>query len=205
MYIKKNILTHNDCYLAGKTITPRGIVVHSTGCNQKKVAVFLKNWNKSGVSVCVHGFIGVLVERNVFRNSKVREKAEVLINYPYAAFHGNLGRNAFHSFSAKNDFASFVGFYNTRNYFDHRGFAASVFSDKAVDFAHIEVKINVFKGMNAAIVLVDVVQLDEFFCHLNHRFSLKNERWQIDALNLPSLATNQNLFIRNRDHLRFRQ
>lgn len=65
MKVYENILVNNDCYRSGKNIKPTGIVVHSTGCNQKKVAVFLKSWNKSGVSVCVHGFIGVLEDGKI--------------------------------------------------------------------------------------------------------------------------------------------
>lgn len=65
MRIDKLFLTNNDCYKSGRTITPQGIVVHSTGVNQKKVGVFLKNWNKGGVNVCVHAFIGVLDDGSI--------------------------------------------------------------------------------------------------------------------------------------------
>ncbi|HQA15945.1 MAG TPA: amidase, partial [Candidatus Avimonas sp.] len=33
MNLKKLIFTSNDCYRAGKTIAPKGILVHSTGAN----------------------------------------------------------------------------------------------------------------------------------------------------------------------------
>ena len=33
MNLHKLILTNNACYKAGKTITPKGIMVHSTGAN----------------------------------------------------------------------------------------------------------------------------------------------------------------------------
>lgn len=33
MNMHKEILTQNACYKAGKTITPKGIMVHSTGAN----------------------------------------------------------------------------------------------------------------------------------------------------------------------------
>lgn len=33
MNLRKQILTNNACYKAGKTITPKGIMVHSTGAN----------------------------------------------------------------------------------------------------------------------------------------------------------------------------
>ena len=57
MKIVKNILTKNDCYKAGRTITVKGLMLHSVGCNQPSASVFLKNWNKSGVEACVHAFI----------------------------------------------------------------------------------------------------------------------------------------------------
>ena len=33
MNLRKLILTENACYKAGKTIVPKGIMVHSTGAN----------------------------------------------------------------------------------------------------------------------------------------------------------------------------
>lgn len=55
----EHYLTKNDCYKAGRTITPKGIVVHSTAVNQKNVEAFTKPWNAPGVSKCVHAFIGL--------------------------------------------------------------------------------------------------------------------------------------------------
>lgn len=55
----EHFLTKNDCYKAGRTITPKGIVVHSTAVNQKNVEAFTTQWNRSGVSKCVHAFIGL--------------------------------------------------------------------------------------------------------------------------------------------------
>ena len=57
MQITEHILTNNDCYKAGRTITPKGIMVHSTGVAQPDVNVFLKAWNKPDVEVCVHAFV----------------------------------------------------------------------------------------------------------------------------------------------------
>ena len=57
MQITEHILTRNDCYKAGRTITPKGIMVHSTGVAQPKVEVFLDAWNKPDVSTCVHAFV----------------------------------------------------------------------------------------------------------------------------------------------------
>lgn len=58
MDIERHFLTENDCYLAGKTITPRGIVVHDTGCDQKRISVYTDSWDRGGVDKCVHAFIG---------------------------------------------------------------------------------------------------------------------------------------------------
>lgn len=55
----EHILTKNDCYKAGRKITPKGIVVHSTAVNQKNVEAFTNPWNSPGVSKCVHAFIGL--------------------------------------------------------------------------------------------------------------------------------------------------
>lgn len=88
MNLKKCILTANDCYKKGTKMTggkPTGIVVHSTGTNNKTLKryvqplptdpnyaeimadigtnVYGNHWNRSaaklGRSVCVHAFIGV--------------------------------------------------------------------------------------------------------------------------------------------------
>ena len=56
MKINQSILTKNDCYLAKKTIKPKGLMLHSVGVPQPKASVFVKNWNKP-VGVCVHGFV----------------------------------------------------------------------------------------------------------------------------------------------------
>lgn len=58
MDIQQSFLTNNDCYKAGRTISPAGIVVHDTATNQRKVSVYLSSWNKGGVEKCVHAFIG---------------------------------------------------------------------------------------------------------------------------------------------------
>lgn len=72
MNIGKIILTENDCYKAGKKITPKGIVVHSTGANNKNLKRYIQpddgvigtnqyknDWNRPGIQKCVHAFIGV--------------------------------------------------------------------------------------------------------------------------------------------------
>lgn len=64
-------LTKNDCCKAGQKMTPKGIVVHSTGCNNPYLSryiapdngkigknLYANDWNRSGLDVCVHAFIG---------------------------------------------------------------------------------------------------------------------------------------------------
>ena len=69
-------LTDNDCYKASRTITPRGVMVHSTGCNNPNLRRYVQpddgllgkntggnHWNQprpDGQEVCVHAFIGKL-------------------------------------------------------------------------------------------------------------------------------------------------
>ena len=83
MNLKKCMLTANRCYQQNKRITnrkPTGIVVHSTGANNKTLKRYVQplktdkdyntiiadigknlygnHWNRSAVSTCVHAFIG---------------------------------------------------------------------------------------------------------------------------------------------------
>ncbi|MDD6847707.1 MAG: SH3 domain-containing protein [Oscillospiraceae bacterium] len=57
----KSFLTRNNCYKEGVAIDPKGIVVHSTGCNNPNAYSYIRNWNyptPGGREVCVHGFVG---------------------------------------------------------------------------------------------------------------------------------------------------
>ena len=71
MDIEKCYLTKNDCYQTGQKITPKGIMVHSTGANNTELRRYVQpddgilgknnngnDWNQSGLDVCVHAFIG---------------------------------------------------------------------------------------------------------------------------------------------------
>ena len=70
MTLYQQILTQNDCYKAGRTITPKGVMVHSTGSNNPRVSRYVpgdevigyntngNHWNRSGLTKCVHAFIG---------------------------------------------------------------------------------------------------------------------------------------------------
>ena len=58
MEIKNAILTENPCFLAGQTIRPQGLMLHSVGCPQPNAEVFYRSWNNRNYSsACVHAFI----------------------------------------------------------------------------------------------------------------------------------------------------
>ena len=81
MNLHKLILTKNACYKAGKTITPKGIMVHSTGASNPWLKRYVgpddgllgkdqynKHWNQDkpgGKQVCVHAFIGKLANGSI--------------------------------------------------------------------------------------------------------------------------------------------
>lgn len=77
MDIIKSYATKNDCYSQVKLMTPKGIVVHSTGCNNPYLKryvdcpselgtnIYGNHWNRSGLDVCVHAFIGYDKNKNV--------------------------------------------------------------------------------------------------------------------------------------------
>ena len=52
--IIQRLLTQNDCYRAGRTIKPKGIMVHSLGVAQPDPEVFIRSWDRPGVEVAVH-------------------------------------------------------------------------------------------------------------------------------------------------------
>ena len=63
MTLNKHYLTENERYKVGRKHTVKGIMVHSTGCNNPNVATYLNYWNQlrpGGRQVCVHAFIGKL-------------------------------------------------------------------------------------------------------------------------------------------------
>lgn len=80
MNLQKCLLTQNNCYMAGKTIVPKGIMVHSTGANNPNLRRYVgpddgllgtassNNWNTAmpgGKEVCVHAFIGKLADGSI--------------------------------------------------------------------------------------------------------------------------------------------
>ena len=81
MNLHKLILTENACYKAGKKITVKGIMVHSTGANNPWLKRYVgpddgllgknqynNHWNTyhpGGREVCPHGFIGKLADGTI--------------------------------------------------------------------------------------------------------------------------------------------
>ena len=79
MNLHKLIFTNNACYKAGRRITPKGIMVHSTGANNPWLKRYVgpddgllgknqynNHWNQSmDREVCVHAFIGKLADGTV--------------------------------------------------------------------------------------------------------------------------------------------
>lgn len=81
MNLHKLIFTENACYKAGKKITVKGIMVHSTGANNPNLKRYVgpddgllgknqygNHWNTyhpGGREVCVHAFIGKLADGSI--------------------------------------------------------------------------------------------------------------------------------------------
>lgn len=77
MRLYRALLTHNDCYLRGRTIRPQGVMVHSTGANNPWLRRYIapddgrlgepspRHWNQSGVGACVHAMIGKAADGSV--------------------------------------------------------------------------------------------------------------------------------------------
>ena len=81
MKLKQYYLTENDCFKAGRKITIKGIMVHSTGANNPYLSRYIalddgllgknqynNHWNQAkpgGLEVCVHAFIGKLKDGSI--------------------------------------------------------------------------------------------------------------------------------------------
>ncbi len=58
MKLVESIMTRNPCYVAGRKITVKGLMLHSVGCPQPEASAFINSWNSpTHDSSCVHGFI----------------------------------------------------------------------------------------------------------------------------------------------------
>ena len=77
MKIIQQYLTRNECYRAGRTIRPHGIMVHSTGANNPSVARYVpgddvigrnqygNGWDRPGLEKCAHAFVGKFADGSV--------------------------------------------------------------------------------------------------------------------------------------------
>jgi|GEM_PF-1502750 len=81
MNLHKLLLKNNNCYKAGVKMTPKGLMLHSTGAKNKTLKRYVgpddgllghnsngNHWNTAkpeGISACVHGFIGELADGTV--------------------------------------------------------------------------------------------------------------------------------------------
>ena len=77
MRLRKQYLTRNDCYRAGRTIRPQGVMVHSTGSNNPSVARYVpgddvigrnqygNDWDRPGLEKCAHAFVGRFADGSV--------------------------------------------------------------------------------------------------------------------------------------------
>ena len=57
MNLIQNYLTQSGCYRAGRTISVKGLMIHSVGCPQPKASAFINNWNKPEAKACVHAIV----------------------------------------------------------------------------------------------------------------------------------------------------
>lgn len=120
MVLKECFLVNNDCYKKGQRMTddrPTGIVVHSTGCNNKTLKRYVNpvktqscynemiadlglnaynnHWNRSSTamkkSVCVHAFIGT--------NAKGKIETIQTLPFTYCAWGVGNGKKGSYNFN----------------------------------------------------------------------------------------------------------
>lgn len=58
MNLIKCFLTANDCYKAGRTITPKGVMVHSTGANNPLVARYVQPLDTQADAASLYAVLG---------------------------------------------------------------------------------------------------------------------------------------------------
>ena len=120
--IHQCFLTNNNCYKQGRKIVPTGIVVHSTGANNPSLKRYVQpddgilgtntynnDWNRSGISKCVHAFIGK------DKNGKVRVYQTLPWDYRcWGCGSGSKGsyNNNFIQFEVCEDSLSDVSYFN---------------------------------------------------------------------------------------------
>ena len=101
MRLLRCLLTENDCYKAGRTIVPQGVMVHSTGANNPNLCRYvapndgllgepsLRHWNQPGISACVHAFIGKLADGSILAimtEDRADESAMELVAFKLSGF-----------------------------------------------------------------------------------------------------------------------
>lgn len=57
MELKQTLIKNNDCYKAGRTITPKGVMVHSTATPGVMASDWYSRWNKPNIEKAVHAFV----------------------------------------------------------------------------------------------------------------------------------------------------
>ncbi len=85
MDLIEKLCTKNQCYQIGKAFVPKGLMLHSVGCNQPSADVFAAQFNDfqpGGRQICVHGFIDA-------RSGKVIQ----LLPWTMRGWHGGSGKN----------------------------------------------------------------------------------------------------------------
>lgn len=77
MRLRQQFLRQNDCYQTGRTIQVRGVMVHSTGADNPRVARYVpgddemghntagNHWDRPGLAKCVHAFVGKFADGGV--------------------------------------------------------------------------------------------------------------------------------------------
>lgn len=81
MNIIDKLARQNPCYKAGRTIVPKGVMIHSVGCSQPDPLVFVRNWQRENAQVCVHAVLGT--DGNVYQ----------LLPWNHRAWHCGSGNN----------------------------------------------------------------------------------------------------------------
>lgn len=77
MRLEQQFLTRNDCFKSGRTIAPKGVMVHSTGANNPWVCRYIpgnevlgyntgnNHWDMPDIPKCVHAFVGKFADGSV--------------------------------------------------------------------------------------------------------------------------------------------
>ena len=130
MRLRQQLLVKNECYITGKTIRPKGVMVHSTGANNPRVARYVpgddeigrntggNHWNQlrpGGRQVCVHAFVGKFADG----------QAGVVQTLPWTmrGWHSGSGKKG----SAQN---THIGFEICEDGLDDPGYFQAVYRDR---------------------------------------------------------------------------